>query len=320
MSGLKVGTGRTRITPPWDVRLSHPSGGEGRAWTRLRDHLAATALVIETTDWLVALVALDLAALDASLVASIESQLATIFPQPPVVLVTPSGSPRCPTGCVTHPAADASYLDWVVRQTVTAIVLAHRSRRAATFGFGANDLTGWTHHRDDPSSPIDQRLVLWRFDDDGRRPLAAVLSFAAPAEVQAAQAPQEISRDYPGQVSDLLERELPGVTAVLLPGAARDTVFRPEYAGADRSHTPGVAIAQAALQCWRKARFVNDEPLSVARWEHRLVLRCGETGLVALPPQSSLDATAARASWKGEVLLVRDETLGGPLSSPDTTI
>jgi hypothetical protein len=250
-SGLLAGTGRTRITPPWDV----PLGGTGQPWSRVRDHLAATALLLVSGNGtsIAALVSVDVHSADGSFRAAVQQALAPLaFP----LYLAVTGSPRTPAL-----SADPPYAQHVARQVATALVQAHRSLRPASLRVGAATLADWTQHRDDASLPVDQRLVLWRFEDDGRRPLAAVLSFAAPADVQQVLAPQDVSRDYPGQVTDLLERELPGVTALFLPAAAQDCVFRPESYLPDRCHTPGVAIAQSALLCWRRA-----QPVDLERW------------------------------------------------------
>ena len=293
---MKVGVARTRITPPSDV----PLGGTGLPWSRVSDHLSATALVLAEADGkaLAALASVDVAAADTSLLQAVQQAMA---PLSLPVYVGVTGSPRSPSLL----QADAHYFQHVARQLATAIVLARRSVRAASLRVGSAMLAGWTQHREAPQRPVDQRLVLWRFDDEGRRPLAAVLTFAAPADVQQVLAPQEISRDYPGQVTDLLERELPGVTALFLPAAAQDSVFRSDCYTPERCHTPGVAIAQCALQCWRRAQLVDSPPGRCSVSHAPFSLEWPLTALQALEEATGESIGRLREQRVQELLLVR---------------
>ena len=44
---LLAGVCRTRLTPPWGVELAGWGYYLGRTWQRIRDHTAATAVVLE---------------------------------------------------------------------------------------------------------------------------------------------------------------------------------------------------------------------------------------------------------------------------------
>ncbi|MFQ3651364.1 MAG: hypothetical protein SNJ75_13600 [Gemmataceae bacterium] len=294
---MKIGVARTRLTPPWDV----PLGGTGQPWSRVRDHLAATALVLADPQGniLVAIVSVDLYTADMSLLTAVRQGLAPLPMRMPIYLGL-SGSPRTPAW-----ASDPHYAQFVARQVATAIVQASRSLREGSLAVGAADVPGWTQHRDDPSRPVDQHLVVWRLEDMGRRPLAVVLSFAGPANVQQVLAPDEISRDFPGQVTDLLERELPGVTGLFLPAAAQDSVFRPECYSVDRCHTPGVAIAQRALQCWRQARPICLTEATQSDLQSAVRIAWPETLLEEVSEQTSEKIRGRRNQQAEAMLLVR---------------
>jgi len=132
-----------------------------------------------------------------------------------------------------------------------------------------------------------------------------VLSFAAPADVQQVLAPQEISRDYPGQVTDLLERELPGVTALFLPSAAQDSVFVPACYTPERCHTPGVAIAQCALKCWRRAQLIDPPQALCSISDAPFGLEWPLTALQALDEATGESICRLREQRVQELLLVR---------------
>ena len=43
---MQIGVARTRLSPPWGVELAGWGYYLGRTWQRVRDHTAATALVL----------------------------------------------------------------------------------------------------------------------------------------------------------------------------------------------------------------------------------------------------------------------------------
>lgn len=253
---MRVGTARTRLTPPWGVELSGWGYYLSRTWKRVRDHTAATAVVIRG-ERDVAIVGVDLMYADAAFCDRVRQhveQEVGIAPQ--AICVAASHSHNTPTAALIRGAgeADAEYVAWAARQAATAVIMAFHAARPAKMAVGSANLNGWTVNRTRPGGPIDEQLTVWRFEDDGKRPLAAVVNFAGHPTVQMVLGASDLSRDYPGQVTDLLERELPGVTAVFLQGACGEINIRPDCHDTDRCHTAGIAIAQAALQVWRKAR------------------------------------------------------------------
>src|SRR5690242_9878748 len=57
---LQAGVARTRLTPPWGVELAGWGYYLGRTWQRIRDHTAATALVLDDGERSAAVLAVDL--------------------------------------------------------------------------------------------------------------------------------------------------------------------------------------------------------------------------------------------------------------------
>jgi hypothetical protein len=254
---MNAGVARTRLTPFWGVELSGWGYYLGRTWRRVRDHLAATALVAEDGGRSAAVIAVDLMYADRGFCDAVRGEVAHHTGIPPeAVCVAASHSHNTPTAGLIRGAGEmhTEYLAWAARQAATAAILAHRQMRPARLSIASTNLTKWTVNRSRDGGPVDTRLTLWRIDDDTRRPLAAVVNFAGHPTVQMCLGPADVSRDYPGQVTDLLERELPGVTALFLQGACGEVNVRPDRHVPDLCHTPGVAIAQVALQCWREAR------------------------------------------------------------------
>lgn len=262
---MHIGAARTRLTPFWGVELAGWGYYLGRTWQRVRDHTAATALVVEDGGRRLAVVAVDLMYADAEFCDAVRAEIARHVPiAPEAVCVACSHSHNTPTAGKIRGGGelDAGYLAWAVKQAATAVVLAHRQARPGRVLVGSSELSGWTYNRARQDGPVDTRLTVWRAEDDTRRPIAAVVNFAGHPTVQMCLGPADLGRDYPGQVTDLLERELPGVTALFLQGACGEVNVRADCHDVDRCHTPGVAVAQAALQAWRKARPVEGEGLA----------------------------------------------------------
>ena len=257
---MRIGAARARLTPFWGVELAGWGYYLGRAWQRVRDHTAATALVAESDGQACAIIAVDLLYADAAFCDRVRALIAESVPIPPhAVCVACSHSHNTPSTGVIRGGGEVhpEYAEWAARQAATAAIVAHRQMRHARLMIGSAELEGWTENRTRPGGPVDTRLTVWRIDDDTCRPLAAVVSFQGHPTVQMALGTHDLSRDFPGQVTDLLERELPGVTALYLQGACGEINIRSEFHDPDNCHRPGVAIAQAALQCWKKAKPVE---------------------------------------------------------------
>jgi len=97
----------------------------------------------------------------------------------------------------------------------------------------------------------------------------------------------DLSRDWPGQVTDHLEEKHPGLTALFFQGACGDVNFEAGWHDPKVCHEPGRAVAAAALLALAGARPA-DEPrvgaaalpvvLPTRRWDRAEVLRVREEG------------------------------------------
>jgi hypothetical protein len=263
---LHIGVARTRLSPPWGVELSGWGYYLGRIWQRVRDHTAATALVVVDGQGRgMALVAVDLMYADADFIRAVREQVSRFTDLPPSsVCVGCSHSHNTPTAALIRGAGevDADYVAWAARQAATAVILAWKNRQPATLHVGHGELNGWTFNRTREHGPADPRVGVWRITDREGRPFAAVVGFQAHPTVQMALGPADLSRDYPGQVTDLLEENFPGLTALYFQGACGDINFRPEYNDPARCHEPGRALAEVAREALLSGRPVEDEQVA----------------------------------------------------------
>lgn len=282
---LQAGIARTRLTPPWGVELAGWGYYLNRIWRRVRDHTAATALVFDDGERSAAVVAVDLMYADADFTAAVRREAARHTGiKPDAICVACSHSHNTPTAAFVRGAGevDPDYKAWAARQAATAVILAWEQRRAAALRVGKAELPGWTINRTRENGPVDTRLSVWRVDDADGRPLAAAVNFQAHPLVMMDLGAVDLSRDWPGQVTDILEAAIPGLTALFLQGACGDVNFGARWHESALCHEPGRAVAAAALQAFASARpveapcvraAVRQAVLPTQRWDRADVLR-----------------------------------------------
>ena len=180
---------------------------------------------------------------------------------------------------------DADYKAWAARQAATAVILAWQQRQPATLRVGKAELPGWTINRTRENGPVDTRLGVWRVDDADGRPLAALVNFQAHPTVMIDLGATDLSRDWPGQVTDILEASIPGLTALFVQGACGDVNFGARWHEPALCLEPGRAVAAAALQAFASARpaesssvgfAVRQAVLPTRRWDEADIMRDGE--------------------------------------------
>src|SRR5258708_3542333 len=97
-ASLQAGVARTRLTPPWGVARSGWGYYLGRTWQRIRDHTAATALVLDDGKQSAAIIAVDLMYAGADFTHHVRSEVARHTTIPPEgVCVACSHSHSTPT-------------------------------------------------------------------------------------------------------------------------------------------------------------------------------------------------------------------------------
>src|ERR1700730_7307964 len=119
---LQIGVARTRLPPPWGVELAGLGYYLQRTWQRVRDHLAATALVLDDGKRSVALVAVDLMYADRDFVHAVRATIAAQTNlKPEAICVGCSHSHNTPTVAMIRGAGedDVEYHTRAARQAAT---------------------------------------------------------------------------------------------------------------------------------------------------------------------------------------------------------
>src|SRR5436305_14852333 len=105
--GLSAGVARTRLSPPWGVELAGWGYYLGRTWQRVRDHTAATALVLDDGERRAALVAVDLMYADADFTRAVREEAARHTGlAPDAICVACSHSHNTPTAALIRGAGE----------------------------------------------------------------------------------------------------------------------------------------------------------------------------------------------------------------------
>ena len=298
---LTVGMHRRIITPPWGVELSGLGYYLNRTWERVRDDLTATAFVADDGSRSVAIVATDLMYLGAPFTCAVREIVAQHTDIPPeAVCVSASHTHNAPTAGSVRGVGemDPEYLAIARRQVATAVICAWRDRRPATVGFGWTTLEGMTFNRTREGGAVDTRVSVLRADDESGNPTATIVNFHAHPSVMMALGDRDVSRDYPGQVVDILERAHPGSMAMYLQGSCGDVNFRREWNPPEACREPGRALAGKALDALDRARPSTDE--TVQAWA-----RC-----VTLPTRRYSKDDVLRENREGHHRLSTGDTTG----------
>ncbi len=204
---MKVGAAKVDITPPLGMQLE---GFEVRVdgATGIHDPLFARALVVEGADGTtVAMMVADLLQVDPRLqaLAADEVLARTGIPRERLQLVgthTHSG-PR-----LAEPSDEERAIGHGIADAVTR---AWEQRREAVAAVGVGEVTGIGANRRPNGGPVDDRVMVTRFDDLDGRPIATHVNYGCHPTTLG---PNNLlyTADYPGVLCRLVDESVGGVT------------------------------------------------------------------------------------------------------------
>ena len=273
---LKAGVAQTCLTPFWGVELTGWGYYIERRWRRIHDDLHATALVVDDGNCQAVLVTLDLMVIDAAFTRLTRDRITGVTGIPPeAILLTCSHSHNAPAagGLLGVGECDPVYEDWASRQAATAAILAWQNRQDAILSTARGELAGQTFNRTRPGGQVDSTVTTLKVTSLAGAPLAFVVNFGAHPTVTTDWRPFDVSRDLPGEVCDLIERSIPGVTALYVQGACGDVNFLREYIDEQRHHEPARLLASVALESQFDAPSMHSQRVGYAAETARLPTR-----------------------------------------------
>ena len=203
---MKIGTARVDITPPLGCLMD---GFEARTTgaTGVHDPLHARVIVAEGADGTtIALVVAELLQIDQGVQDLVAGRVAesTGIARERLQLV----------GTHTHSgpvAAPGSPIERMIADRIgNAVTEAFSSRREATIAVGFGTVTGIGANRRPAGGPVDDRVTVVRFDDEGGQPLATLVNYGCHPTTLG---PNNTlySADYPGVLCRELEHTIGGL-------------------------------------------------------------------------------------------------------------
>lgn len=260
---LKAGVSRVCITPPFDIPLG---GTFVRPFPQsVHDDLWARCLFLENDGTRIAIVTADLLGLRYDLIDKVAARLKKSIGLRADELVL--HCTHCHSGpdvtAIIHEPLDHPYMDDLAKDLAQMVREAASNLRPAKAGWAVGRLEGictnrrirvadgkvrmnWEAVPEEEivgRGPIDPDLGVLRVDDADGKPLAALIHYTChPAIIS--PAPEQISADYPGIVSRMVERLWgEGTTALFVNGAFGNInhIMRPSESDA---MTAGVTVGR----------------------------------------------------------------------------
>lgn len=221
-TSLTAGTGRLKITPPFDCEMSGFVARKGTC-RGVHDDLYARALVISNGRQKVALVNTDLIGIDSHLLALVRQEVAKLTDLSPDSLILAATHTHSGPAVLTDAflgVADPNYLAILVKNIAGAIYLANQSLEPVQVRVGSSECWSVAKNRLKEASSIDPQVLVVRID--GAKGVKALLVNYACHPVVLGPDNLLISGDYPFYLTDTLERLYPKVQVMFFNGATGD--------------------------------------------------------------------------------------------------
>jgi hypothetical protein len=316
---IRAGASQIDITPPLGIPLA--GSWQPRRAESVATPLGVHAVVLETDETKVALVAVDLIALLRSDVDVAKARVSErIGIDPDKILVSCSHTHEAPYPCgllAGDEQVDVSYMRRVVDAVAEAVVQADAKRTDAQVGWASAEVKGPCQNRrrlvddegaynvwairdgeaeDYPAAgPIDEQLAVLAVRAKAGQPIAVIWNFALHAHAFSATM-DAICADYPYYVRQNLARDFgEEFVGVYLPGACGD-INRP-------GQTPPEQVVEALATGIRTActrvEYTDNVPIATSLQPFTAALRdCSAFDEAEIRRKQPESLETARADWQ----------------------
>lgn len=284
--------------------LAGYSRRKGQLATGVHDPLSARALVAREGDTTVAVVSCDLLIIDEALFEAVERQLCTHPAMASATLIIAATHTHSGPGAygkkflekLSMGHFDEEVFAFVASRVTQAIVSAASDLQPVTVRHGTTRTEGLVINRMDSHGLVDPELNLVMFDDPSGAPVAIIASFAAHPTTLGAWN-QQLSADYPGVFTKVLEARYPSAACLFAAGAVGDQGPVKQGSGFEAAERLGHALATEALTVLRSpSRSVGAGLVASQR-------------VVRLPPAQVRLGSWPLPAWLGRSLVDDDATL-----------
>ncbi len=249
---IRAGAAHIDITPPTGFPMWGYAARRDLGSTGVRDRLHARACVLAVGNSKLALVGLDLGrAPTRNSMANIRKQVKDATGIDTLFLVASHTHHAPVLELDDWPSKEKPYIRTLEEKLVQVIVTAHKELRPARLGVASHEVSfNRNRHSKRADKPVDREMLIARFDDADGKTIAHLVHFAAhPTMLPAAL--REFSHDYPGFLTQHVEKELGGV-CVFLQGAAGDLSPNPQGEGGPEKF--GAAVGKFVVEKSKKLK------------------------------------------------------------------
>lgn len=279
-SALLAGASRVLITPP----LGRPLAGYPQRKERssfIHDDLYLRALVLADESGRYGLLSLDVMAVDVGWVEELRRRAEAELGIPPdhlLVAATHTHSGHGELLSFTGPIGaaldtlfgesegphDPVAYEYLLRQALTGLRLAHASLSPARLRLGSDELEGLASNRIDAAAGVDRRCVVASLEGERTGPIATIVHFTCHPSVLG-DGDAGVSADFPGVACRVVETAVGGV-ALFLNGALGDvsTRFTRTGHGYEEAVRFGRMLGGTALRALATSRPIDRPALSAA--------------------------------------------------------
>lgn len=303
---LRVGFGRTDITPELGVRLGG-YGIEHRPAEAILDRLHSTALVMEQAEIKVVVLNLDWVEICEKVTAMLRRKInqATGIPEEHInISVSHTHSSPNIVSAWGWGEADQQYIDSVTGRIVESVVMADSSLQGSEAGFGSTEsLVGVSRRRitekhdfdytADERGLFDPEMTVVRFRDNNGKEIGIVVHYGAHCTSMGPN--RLVSRDWCGIMKDRIEGQF-NAPVLFLNGAIGGVGPRTNVRVGenDLAAGGGDGIESVREVGYRAATDAMLALLSVKEWRHDLPLSvCVDDLTIPYAPLLSLETAEA---------------------------
>lgn len=218
------------ITPP---RGYHMDGYAARTEKSQGSHdpLMGQVLLLKSNEKQIAIICLDLVAVDMEFTTLVRNGIQEGIGLPPEnILVSCSHIHSGPAGFMPpHPgfstSSDPELQRYVAQQLVIAALMANKQLQPVHLGIGRGAVEGIGLNRNDPYADVDKEVIVLRVDSTSGNPIAVLMNYGCHPTVLG-YSNLQYSADYPGAARANLRKIYPETVFMYTNGASGDVSTR----------------------------------------------------------------------------------------------
>ncbi|MBO0937007.1 hypothetical protein J2I47_10665 [Fibrella sp. HMF5335] len=225
-TGIRAGWAKANLTPAYTTPTGGYGARQGKHWTTVADSVWVRAIVLDNGNGPVAIVASDLLITPPSVSEQLRKRLPEVGLRWESVYFGTTHSHNslggwAPglVGNLFSGSYDGRVVDHITNTILAALKKAKAVLQPVSVGFRAVDAPQFVYNRLDETKPVDPFFRLVQLKQTGGAGQTATLcTYSAHATMMDMFSYQYLTRDWPGQVVDGLERETGGF-ALFMAGA-----------------------------------------------------------------------------------------------------